>query len=90
MSDFAKLVELDKIIAQSLGIKSRSSKAVMAEYHKIISVFGPELYILMDLPLDKLNGVNPKIIEGIGRVRAGEVMTVPGYDGQYGTVQIFK
>ena len=90
MSDFVKLVELDKIIAESLGIKSRSSKAVLAEYHQLIKAYGPELTILMDLPLDRLAGVNPRIVEGIRRVRTGELTVVPGFDGQYGVVRIFK
>jgi PHP family Zn ribbon phosphoesterase len=35
------------------------------------------------------NKVDPKIIEGIKRVRAGKVLLQPGFDGKYGEVRIF-
>lgn len=87
---FVKLVELDKIIAAALGVKSRSSKKVQAEYQKLIKNFGPELYVLMDLPLKELEGKTmPLIIEGIKRVREGKLKIKPGFDGQYGEISIF-
>jgi uncharacterized protein (TIGR00375 family) len=87
---FVKLVELDKIIAEALGVKSRSSKKVQAEYSKLIKIFGPELFILMDLPLAELSGKTlPLIAEGIKRVRAGRLEIKPGFDGQYGEIKIF-
>ena len=88
---YIKLVELDKIIAEALDIKSRSSKKVQAEYQKMIENFGPELFILMDLSLEKMKDkVYPEIIEGIKRVREGRLKIKPGFDGQYGEVKIFS
>ncbi|MEA3449599.1 MAG: endonuclease Q family protein [Patescibacteria group bacterium] len=88
---FIKLIELDKIIAQALGIKSRSAKKVLAEYNNLISRAGTEMEILLDKPLDELKNVTTKrIIEGIRRVRAGELTVIPGYDGEYGKIEIFK
>jgi len=87
---FVKLVELDKIIAAAFGVKSRSSKKVQAEYDKLIKTFGPELYILMDLPLADLDGkTSPLIAAGIKRVREGKLAIKPGFDGQYGEIKIF-
>jgi DNA helicase-2/ATP-dependent DNA helicase PcrA len=89
-SDFKKLVELDKIIAECLNIKSRQSKQVQAEYHKLIKALGSELYILIDAPLDKIKTAsNGRVAEAIKRVRAGELIIRPGYDGRYGEVRIF-
>ncbi len=88
---FKKLVELDKIIAEALMIKSRSSKKVQQEYNNLINKLGPELKILMEVELDKIKEVSsPEIAEGVRRVRAGELYIEPGYDGEYGKVQIFK
>jgi len=90
-SPFVKLVELDKIIAEALGVKSRHSKKVQAEYDKLIKKFGPELFILTDLKLEKLAGKTlPAIIEGIRRVRVGELQIKPGFDGRYGEIKIFS
>jgi len=87
---FKKLVELDKIIAEALLVKSRKSKRVQAEYEVLIKAFGPELLILLDLDLEKMAGqVDRRIIEGIRRVRAGELIIKPGFDGRYGEVKIF-
>ena len=32
----------------------------------------------------------PNIVEGIKRVREGQIEVVPGFDGQYGQIKIFK
>lgn len=88
---FKKLVELDKIIAEALGVKSRNSARVRREYQALINAFGPELYILLDLDLALLQGkIEPRIIEGLRRVRSGELLIEPGFDGQYGRVRIFS
>ncbi|MFH1522286.1 MAG: endonuclease Q family protein [Patescibacteria group bacterium] len=88
---FKKLVELDKIIAESLNIKSRNSRKVQQEYNNLIKEVGSELYILMEADLDKIkSAAYPEIVEGIRRVRKGELIIEPGFDGQYGTVKIFK
>ncbi|MBU1684594.1 endonuclease Q family protein [Patescibacteria group bacterium] len=88
---FIKLVELDKIIAQSLGIKSRSSKKVVAEYNNLISRAGNELDILINSDTEKLKNISTnKICEGIKRARNGKLIIEPGFDGQYGSIKIFQ
>ncbi len=89
--DYVKLVELDKIIAQSFGIKSRTAKKVIAMYEQILNHLGSELYILLEATIDNIAQVsNPKIAEGIRRIRAGELEIEPGFDGQYGRINIFQ
>lgn len=88
---FKKLIELDKIIAESLGIKSRSSKRVQDEYLNLIKCFGSEFEILLNINFEDLNkAVLPQIVEGIKRVREGKVHIKPGFDGEYGKIEIFK
>ncbi|MCK4553696.1 DNA helicase UvrD [Candidatus Parcubacteria bacterium] len=88
---FKKLVELDKIIAEAKGIKSRNSQAVQAEYNSLVKQFDNELNILMNVDLADLKKATlPEVAEGIKRVRQGELTVKPGFDGQYGTVKIFK
>lgn len=87
---FKKLVELDKIIAEALGVKSRNSRTVQAEYNSLIK-HASELNILIDMPLEKLKQITlPEVAEGIRRARAGELIIEPGFDGQYGAVRIFS
>lgn len=88
---FKKLVELDKIIAEALGIKSRGSQKAQTEYHNIINRLGGELYVLTDAPpADIKKATLPIIAEGIKRAREGKVIIKPGFDGQYGAVKIFS
>jgi uncharacterized protein (TIGR00375 family) len=89
---FKKIVELDKIIAEAFGVKSRSSVRVKKEYDRLLQIFGSELHILLDADLKRLQseGIDPWIIEGLRRMRADEVKIEPGYDGVYGRIRLFS
>jgi uncharacterized protein (TIGR00375 family) len=88
---YKKIVELDKIIAEALDIKSRSAAAVQKQYREMIKAFGSELSILLDLDLARLSpAVDFRIIEGLKRVREGNLIIKPGFDGQYGEINIFS
>ena len=51
---------------------------------------GSELKILHELPIESLNHVDvPLLGEAIERVRKKDVQIFPGYDGVYGTVELF-
>jgi len=85
---FHYIVQLDKIIAKSLGMSTASQK-VKSEYENIIKIFGGEFKILMEKGLDELSheGIKPKIISGIASLREGKVrFDPPGFDGQYGNM----
>lgn len=89
-ASFKKVIELDKIIAEALGVKSRNSKSVQTEYRHLINYFGNEFNILLDVSLEELKKVaDVKIVEGISRARSGRLIITPGFDGQYGQVNIF-
>jgi len=88
---FKKLVELDKIIAEALNIKNRQSITVQKEYYGLITQFGTEMEILLNLDLSKINQeIDSRIISGLERVRRGDLIIKPGFDGQYGQINIFS
>lgn len=88
---FRKLIELDKIIAASLGVKSRQSTKVQSEYRRLLALFGSELSILLDLDLETAKKeLGSRLTEGLRRMRAGELIIKPGFDGQYGEIDIFS
>ncbi len=88
---YIKLVGLDKIIADSIGIKSRQSKKVQNIYNNITSKLGCELDILMDVPINKIKEASfSEVAIGISRVRDENLDVTPGFDGQYGIVKIFS
>jgi len=88
---FKKLIELDKIIAQSLGMRGRKSKKVLSYYYDLVGKFASELDILLDISEEELvkENIEPVIIEGIKRARQGNLKIKPGYDGTYGEITIF-
>ena len=88
-SPFFKLVALDKIIAKSLGVKSRSAQKVVKKYCELINRYGPEIYILKDLELDDLAIEDYKIAIAIKKIRANELKVNPGFDDKYGEINIF-
>ncbi len=86
---FWRIVPLLEIIAESLGVRSTSKKA-LALYWDTLLKAGQELNILWRMPLAELQKVlSPLIVEGIRRVRQEKLIIRPGYDGEYGTVELF-
>jgi uncharacterized protein (TIGR00375 family) len=88
---YRKLIELDKIIAESLGVKSRKAKKVQVEYMNLIQNLGTEFDILMNKKESEIaeHVSEIKIAEAVMRVRKGQVRLKFGFDGQYGEVRIF-
>ena len=87
---FKSLVPLEEIIADAIS-QSPGTKRVEKEYENLIDKFGPEFNILLDVPRENLEGNTlPGIIEGIIRVRAGDVIKEAGYDGVYGKIRVFS
>ena len=86
---FKRLVPLQEIIAEvyDAGV---NTKRVMNSYSKLISTLGNELSILQYVPVNYIaEAGTPIIAEGVLRVRDGKVRIAPGYDGEYGTIEIF-
>ncbi len=87
---FESLIPLPELIAETQGVGPKT-KTAQALYERLIARLGPELPILSSLPLDAISAEGPPLLaEGIRRMRAGEVIRNPGYDGKYGTIQVFK
>jgi len=86
---FKSLVPLEEIIADVLGMTT-VCKEVGRTYESLIESFGSEFEILLNIPLEKLkSAVLPEIAEGIIRVRDGNVIKEPGYDGVFGKIRVF-
>ncbi len=85
---FSSLVPLPEVIAGSTGLSAASVK-VSRQYEKMLHALGPEFYILREAPISDIARISgPYVAEGIRRLRAGDVMRKPGFDGQYGVITL--
>jgi len=83
------LIPLEEVIAEALGVRV-GTKAVEAEYERLIERGGSEFRILLDAAPDELASfAPPNILDGIVRMRQGKVSIIPGHDGVYGKIDLF-
>lgn len=87
---YKSLVPLKEIIAEVEG-KGKTAKSVGAIYYDLIAQGKNEFNILLNLSCDELERIaSENIVEAIKRVRERKLIINPGYDGVYGTVEIFS
>jgi PHP family Zn ribbon phosphoesterase len=83
------LIPLEEIIAEALGYRI-GTKAVEAEYERLVEKGGSEFHILLEATPDELATYVPeRTLEGIVRMRQGKVSIIPGHDGVYGKITLF-
>ncbi|MBI5886634.1 MAG: DNA helicase UvrD [Deltaproteobacteria bacterium] len=83
------LVPLEEILAQAFecGV---NTKKVKHEYERLIAEGGSEFDILLWKTDDELSSLAGKrIAEGILRARNGNISIVPGFDGEFGKINIY-
>jgi len=86
---FRSIVSLKEIIGEILDT-GPASKKVTAEYDRLLNEIGPELSIILDIPLESIQKKGSAILaEAISRVRAGKIHATPGYDGEFGVIKVF-
>src|ERR1035437_709128 len=86
---FVKLVPLNEIVAESLH-STVSSQKVKTLFDELCVKFGSELNILLKTPVQDLEKeAGQRVAEGVDKVRRGNIVILPGFDGQYGIVKIW-
>ena len=86
---FVKLVPLNEIIAESLK-SSVSSLRVKDLYDSLCLTFGSELNVLLKISISDLHKqAGERVAQGVEKVRNGNIVILPGFDGQYGIVKIW-
>ena len=83
---------LAEIIAECLEVKSSLSKRVEEIYLHLTNKVANEFTLLLETPIEVIRAQTniPLIPEAIDRMRRGHLSISPGYDGIYGTVNIFS
>jgi len=86
---FYSIIPLKEILSEIMQIGT-ASKKVDSEYFSLIHRNGPELGILLDLPIEELKKEGSEILaEAIKRMRSRQVLIQEGFDGEYGKIKVF-
>jgi DNA helicase-2/ATP-dependent DNA helicase PcrA len=86
---FYSIIPLKEILSEILKV-GRDSQKVMKNYQHCLYVLGSELLILNSVKFSDIESVEiPMLKEAIKRMREGNIHIVPGYDGEFGKLQIF-
>jgi DNA helicase-2/ATP-dependent DNA helicase PcrA len=86
---FHSLIPLKEILGEINGVGAQS-REVDRQYEAILHSAGPELRLLIDVPVSELERAGGELLaEAVRRMRTGEVITEAGFDGEYGHVRLF-
>lgn len=87
---FVMLVPLQEIIAEAVGSPVASPK-VQEPYERLTGDFGGEFPLLLNTPISEMTkSTGERIAQGIDKVRRGDIIIEPGFDGVFGIVKIWK
>ena len=86
---YESLVPLPEVISACMGF-STASKKVQGCFEQMLQKLGTEFDILRNVPAEDIKScAGERIAEGIENVRTGHVKRIPGYDGEYGKIELF-
>src|SRR5262245_9813511 len=86
----SNLVPLPEILGE-ITQSGVATKTVEQGYNRVIGALGPELSLLQDVPVEDIGRAGSSLLaEAITRLRAGNVIRDPGYDGEYGVIRLFQ
>lgn len=82
-----RVLPLFDILSYELNLPTTSPKLIKM-YHQILAAVGNEFFVLLAAPIEQIaQAATPRIAQAIAKLRAGDVMIAPGYDGVYGQVE---
>lgn len=87
---YHSVIQLADILSEVMQVGPKSKKVTRA-YQSLLEKLGSEFNILQNLATDVIEQAGiPLLAEAVRRMRLQEINVIPGFDGQYGRVQIFK
>ncbi|MGD8342483.1 MAG: UvrD-helicase domain-containing protein [Desulfobacterales bacterium] len=87
---YHSIIQLADILSEVMRVGPRSKKVTRA-YHSALDKLGSEFNILHNLETDAIEQAGiPLLAEAVRRMRQQEIKVIPGFDGQYGRIQIFQ
>ncbi len=86
---YQSIIPLTDILSEIFEVGPKTKK-VATFYNKAIESLGPELGILLDQSYEQIESANvPLLADAIMKMRTGDIKIDPGFDGEFGVVNIF-
>jgi uncharacterized protein (TIGR00375 family) len=87
---FSSITSLPAVISEILKARV-TTKKVQTKYYDVLNAIGSDFYTLLFADIDEIKAKGGELLaEGIKRMRAGNVSITEGYDGEFGTITMFK
>lgn len=87
---YAMIIPLQEIIAEAIS-SSVASQKTQALYDSLVNTFNGEFKVLLETPIEEISKyAGEKVAQGVSKVREGDIVIEPGYDGLFGVVRIWK
>ncbi len=86
---YLHLLPLSKIVSRAMGMKSETSKKVVANWNALAERFGSEIEVLLNgeyREIEKLT--NPEVARAVRLFRSGKIPLIPGGGGLYGDIDL--
>jgi uncharacterized protein (TIGR00375 family) len=85
---YLQLIPLAEIITKAVGQRNPFTKTVTKRWNELVSFFGSEINVLLDVSIEDISEVTtPAITEAIQAFRDNKVIIHPGGGGRYGTIE---
>jgi uncharacterized protein (TIGR00375 family) len=85
---YLQLIPLAEIITKAVGQRNPFTKTVTKRWNELVSFFGSEINVLLDVSIEDISAVTtPAITEAIQAFRDNKVIIHPGGGGRYGTIE---
>jgi PHP family Zn ribbon phosphoesterase len=85
---YVHLIPLAEIITKAVGQRNPFTKTVTTRWNELVSEFGSEINVLLDVNMEDISMVTtPAITEAIQAFREKRVIIHPGGGGQYGRIE---
>jgi len=85
---YIHLAPLSEVIMMALGHASINTKGVQTAWNSLVERFGSEVKVLLEIPAERMDFVDRKIVNAILAFRNEEVIIHPGGGGQYGWLEL--
>lgn len=87
--NYLRIAPLAEVVALALGHNDAHAPEVQSLWEKLVSRFGNEIEVLIDVPAEELaNVAGAKVAAVVRAFREGALKVVPGGGGRYGHLEI--